>query len=306
MIVQGQPAELELRLIVNGTPDSTRTWVTGDVKLKLPGGSVADADVSDIALVGNGIWLLTIDGTDTATTGKAIWWIDPTAIPGAMDFAQSTDIIPAWATASALATVGGGVDAIKAKTDLLPASPASTSDVTAATAPLATAAELADLALAVASIPTASPPSAEAIADEVETRTLDAHVLDLEEAAVATIQAGLATAASVAAIPTHPLLDDDARLDNLDAPISGIDTASLAAQLAAVPAAVWQRVLDSNAPVNARTAEQILNLLAARAYGPKIERADGSVTIRDPGDTKDRITGEAVNGVRTLTGADGS
>jgi hypothetical protein len=69
----------------------------------------------------------------------------------------------------------------------------------------------------------------------------------------------------------------------------------------------WVSVLDGNAPANAQTAKQILNLIVS-AVVAKLTQAGTTVTVRDTGDTKNRIVGTTdSNGQRTvLTTADGS
>src|SRR5206468_3268834 len=66
-------------------------------------------------------------------------------------------------------------------------------------------------------------------------------------------------------------------------------------------------VVDSSAPANAQTLAQILNLIVSAVIA-KLTNVSGTVTIRNTGNTKDRIVGTVDdNGNRTaLTTADGT
>lgn len=101
------------------------------------------------------------------------------------DPADASDIAGAFSTVnSTLGTIAGYIDtevgAIKAKTDLIPASPAAVSDIPSASTVASAvrtnlATELGRIDVAVSSVGN-SAPSASAIADEVQTRTLNANI----------------------------------------------------------------------------------------------------------------------------------
>lgn len=141
----------------------------------------------------------------------------------------------------------------------------------------------------------------------------------LAASAVTEMQTGLATAVNLATVAGY--LDTEiaaikAKTDNLpndtatelaivtnrlpdelvggrmNAHVEAIDTSiieSIQAGLA-TPATTWAHVLDANAPVNARTALQVLNICAAVLAG-KVIATDDTVTHRDLGDTKNRVVG---------------
>ena len=97
-----------------------------------------------------------------------------------------------------------------------------------ATAAFPTAAQVATIPSS-GTINTTTPPTVTAIRTEMDTNStkLDATVSSrlatssyTTPPSVSAIQTGLATSASVAAIPTNPLLTTDARLNNLDAAVS--------------------------------------------------------------------------------------
>jgi hypothetical protein len=76
----------------------------------------------------------------------------------------------------------------------------------------------------------------------------------------------------VQTVPTDPLLSTDPRLDNLDAPISGISSLGL------------------DDPVEGSyTLRQLLRLISSALFGKASGGGTTTITFRDLGDTKDRI-----------------
>ncbi len=70
---------------------------------------------------------------------------------------------------------------------------------------------------------------------------------------------------------------------------------------------VWSTVLDSSAPVNAQKAGEILNIVISAVVADCDNvSADGTVNIRNTGDTKNRIEGVIAGPVRGLTSLDGT
>lgn len=134
----------------------------------------------------------------------------------------------------------------------------------------------------------------------------------LAASAVTEIQTGLATStalatvagyvdteigtlqSAVSAIPTNPLLTNDARLNNLDAAISTRATA----------ATVWSQVLDANAPVNARTALEIVNICVAILAGQATD-LDSTYAIKSTGGNRTRASGTVSGDDRTPSSLDG-
>lgn len=95
MLKKGEAGQLEFRLVTEaGVPTSGHSWASGEVKLRLPGaGSFSNVDPADITDIGNGIYAIELDATDTATEGKAYYYIDSAALPGYLDEARSESII---------------------------------------------------------------------------------------------------------------------------------------------------------------------------------------------------------------------
>ena len=138
--------------------------------------------------------------------------------------------------------------------------------------------------------------------DSVSVSGIAADVIDagaMAASAITAIQSGLATAAAVAAIPTNPLLTNDARLNNLDVAVStrlasagfstldasgvraaiGLSVANLDAQLADIPTV---------AEFNARTllsSDYALEVTLDEIQGATFNPATDSLeAIRDRGD----------------------
>lgn len=66
----GKDAEIPISLfLTDGTAVTAHVWVTGEVKLRLPGGTIGDATVANIVEVGLGKYVLQLTAGETATTG---------------------------------------------------------------------------------------------------------------------------------------------------------------------------------------------------------------------------------------------
>jgi hypothetical protein len=80
------------------------------------------------------------------------------------------------------------------------------------------------------------------------------------------------------------------------------DKAGFALSAAAIDA-VWDEVMDGNAPANADTARKIVNIIAAVLGGKSSGGGTATNVYRDTGDTKDRISATVdANGNRTAVG----
>jgi hypothetical protein len=70
---------------------------------------------------------------------------------------------------------------------------------------------------------------------------------------------------------------------------------------------VWDEVIDANAPANANSARETLNVVAAAVAGKNSGNELGTPTFRDLGDTKNRITSTVdANNNRTAVTQDGT
>lgn len=121
--------------------------------------------------------------------------------------------------------------------------------------------------------------------------------------AVTEIQSGLATSAMQTTINSN-VTANGATLMILVSAIGNEfnETNNL---ISTIPTNTWGFQLDANAPVNARTALQLMNIMAAILAGKATDQ-DGSAVYRDLGDTKDRVVGTVSGDDRTITTLDGT
>jgi hypothetical protein len=97
--------------------------------------------------------------------------------------------------------------------------------------------------------------------------------------AVTEIQTGLATAAGVAALPSA----------------------------AAIATAVLTFVNDVNAPANAKTVQQILNIIVSGHASPgSVPAPDQAIDLKNTAGTKSRVTGHITGGARVIDALDGT
>jgi len=199
--------------------------------------------------------LVDTDTTIPGTLATIATYIDTevAAIKNVTDQLPDGGALTSLATAAALATVGGVADAIQAKTDNLPASPAATSD-----------------------IPTAAQNRAEidsnstqlaAIVEDTGT-TLPGQISGLNN-----ISTGDVLTQATAALTTY----DPPTKGELDSGLAALNDITAAAVLAA-------------GDVDGYTLEEALKLILASIAGKLSGAATTSITIRSADDSKARIT----------------
>lgn len=67
----GAQAEIEFSLTDASGPVTGKSWSTGELKLRLPGGTFSNATVANIVEYGLGKYALQLTAAETATAGKA-------------------------------------------------------------------------------------------------------------------------------------------------------------------------------------------------------------------------------------------
>ena len=103
----------------------------------------------------------------------------------------------------------------------------------------------------------------------------------------------------------QPDWENTGRLDTI------LDSLALEATVAALnnitADAVWDEVMDANAPANANSAREIVNVIASAVAGKLSGGGTVNRVFRDLGDTKDRITAVVdANYNRTTSTPDGT
>lgn len=327
--------DTEVAAILADTNELQTDWVNGGrldllidaVKTKtdaLPASPAAAGDIPSASAIADQVWDEALAGhLGAGSTGEALNAAgaagDPwtTQLPGAYGAGSAGKIIGDNVNAP-IATVDTVVDAIKAKTDNLPADPADQSAVeaaiTAATSPLATAAALTVvddfLDTEIAAI--------KAKTDNLPTDPADQSAV---EAAITAATSPLATAAALAVV--DDFLDTEiaaikAKTDNLPASPAAVGSAMTLADGAITAAVLATGAIDADAlaadavdeildevvegTVTVRQALRLfLSVLAGKSTG------GGTVTLafRDNADTKARVTATVdENGNRTAVALD--
>lgn len=143
-------------------------------------------------------------------------------------------------------------------------------------------------------------------------------VAGIPKAEVSSIAAGAITATAIATDAITAAKVADGTIDAATFASGAINAAAIATdalgalELAAGAAteiadALLATVIDANAPANMQTVKQHLTLTAAALMAPTGDSLEGSTpTIRDLGNTKNRIVLGYSGGDRTLTSGDGS
>lgn len=109
----GKDAELPINLYraTDGTAITSYVWVTGNVKVALPGAGFGNATVANIVEKGRGKYALRLTSGESATTGGVMLDLDPASINGGDCLAHSwDDVIIDLATSTSLTTAVAKLD----------------------------------------------------------------------------------------------------------------------------------------------------------------------------------------------------
>jgi hypothetical protein len=276
------------------TAETALTITQPDIRLKKNGGNWAQkAAAQTLTHEENGNYEVTLDATDTNTLGLLRLHVSES---GALPVWEDFVVVPANVWDSLFGADALQVHAVEITNDLI------------------TAAAIADNAIDAGAIATGAITSAKFAAGAIDAAAIAANAIGASELAadaVTEIQAGLSTldAAGVrtavglasANLDTQLSAIDDfldtevaaikAKTDNL--PSDPADASDIAALIDALPTAAENAaaLMDlANGVETSITPRQALRLILAAAAGKLSGAATTTVTIRNVGDSKDRIT----------------
>jgi len=276
------------------TAETALTITQPDIRLKKNGGAWAQkAAAQTLTHEENGNYEVTLDATDTNTLGLLRLHVSES---GALPVWEDFVVVPANVWDSLFGADALQVHAVEIANDLI------------------TAAAIADNAIDAGAIATGAITSAKFAAGAIDAAAIAANAIGASELAadaVTEIQAGLSTldAAGVrtavglasANLDTQLTAIDDfldtevaaikAKTDNL--PADPADASDIAALIDALPTAAENAaaLMDlANGVETSITPRQALRLILAASAGKLSGAATTTVTIRNVGDSKDRIT----------------